>query len=126
MLLRQPATAFTAAFLAGAACLPPTAAGAAALASPFGGLPQGTGADGRLLVLMPGDVGARPAAGTNGQPRGIVLSAVPGPQTAALRVRFGDHIVPAVAEAPLPSGSAVALELRRPPRLLPWDDGGAR
>ena len=129
-LLQQPQTAFTAAFLAGAACLPTTADGAARVRTPFGAFarPTGVAADLRL-VLLPGDAtaaapGAGSAAGTAGA-LGRVLATLPADDGFTVRVALGDQIVHARAAEGCPPGATVLLTLRRPPRLLPWDRGAS-
>lgn len=125
-LLRAPSTAFTAAFLLGAACLPTQPAGAE-VDTPFGRLPRPTLADGDLrLVLLPGEATAHaPGDGPNPAPaaRGRVLQVLPGDGAIRLGVACGDQIVVASTAALLPVGSEVALTLTAPPRLLPWDRG---
>lgn len=123
-LLQQPATAFTAAFLAGAACLPATAAGDG-VDTPFGSFPRPTGERGDLrLVLLPGDAGAEAAeptaAGTDGAPVGRILATTPGEGRFRVRVALGEQIVVATAGQPLPVGALARLSLRGAPRLLPW------
>jgi len=126
-LLRDPQTAFTAAFLAGAACLPTSPDGRDRIATPFGSFPRPAGNHGDLrLVLLPGDALAAPAQGTvarPAQPLGSVLTALPADAGCTLRVSLGDQIVHAHADATLPPGTTVHLSLRRPVRLLPWDRG---
>ena len=121
-LLDAPQTAFTAAFLAGAACLPTTVRGEV-VETAFGQLPRPAGANGELrLVLMPGDARATAANGgpTANTPTGNVLASIPEAGAAANRVALGDQIVIARSDAPLPIGAEVRLSLDTPPRLLPW------
>jgi ABC-type Fe3+/spermidine/putrescine transport system ATPase subunit len=127
-LLQAPTTAFTAAFLAGAACLPTVVRGND-LETPFGLRARPSGATGDLrLVLLPGDVAAtaddgradRTDGGSAGGPRGRILSAVPSELGFRLRVALGEHIVPAVATRPLLPGDSARLSLVQPGRLLPW------
>jgi iron(III) transport system ATP-binding protein len=125
-LLREPQTAFTAAFLAGAACLPTTADGGARVRTPFGAFdrPAGVAADLRL-VLLPGDTTATaPGAGSAGA-TGRVLATLPADDGFTVRVALGDQIVQARAATGLPTGTTVLLTLRRPVRLLPWDRGAS-
>jgi putative spermidine/putrescine transport system ATP-binding protein len=72
-LLQQPACAFTAAFLQGAACLPTTPLAGGAVDTPFGPMPRPAGLDDRncdlRLVLLPGDTGAVAADGPAGPGR---------------------------------------------------------
>lgn len=122
-LLRAPQTAFTAAFLAGAACLPTTADGAGRVATPFGPLARPDGFPGDLrLVLLPGDA---VAAAIGAGPTGRVLATLPAADGFLVSVAIGDQIVHAHADAPLPAGSTASLSLRRSPRLLPWDRGSS-
>lgn len=126
-LLRAPQTAFTAAFLAGAACLPTTAAGATRVTTPFGTFdrPAGVAADLRL-VLLPGDAtAATPSAANTAAPTGRVLATLPADDGFVVRVALGDQIVHARAAEGLPAGATVLLTLRRPVRLLPWDRGAS-
>jgi len=125
-LLAAPQCAFTAAFLAGAACLPTTDRGSK-VETAFGSFARPTEAKGELrLVLMPGDaeaiaVNGRPDAGqTHGAPTGNVLASVPGPDGSLNRVAIGDQIVVARSNTPLPIGSTAQLSLPGTPRLLPW------
>lgn len=120
-LLQQPACAFTAAFLQGAACLPTSPTTDGTLATPFGTFPRprGEAADLRL-VLLAGDVRAEAAAPGQRGPRGRILAAVPSEAGFKLRVALGEQIVPALAANPLPVGSDASLVLVTPPRLLPW------
>lgn len=123
-LLVAPRTAFTAAFLGGAACLPAAATGDGAVDTVFGRF-EAPRADGELrLVLLPGDVAAAATAERRDAPCGRVLAAVPGPRDCALRIALGDQIVPALAPHALPVGSTAFLTMLRPPRLLPWRAGG--
>jgi len=124
-LLQQPACAFTAAFLQGAACLPTTAA-PGGVATAFGTFPRPAGewADLRL-VLLPGDVRATAVAepagtGTAAGPRGRILSAVPREGGYQLRLALGDQLVPAHSAKALQPGQDAQLTLANPPRLLPW------
>jgi iron(III) transport system ATP-binding protein len=124
-LLQQPACAFTAAFLQGAACLPTTPLAGGAVDTPFGPMPRPAGLDDRncdlRLVLLPGDTGAVAADGPAGPgPVGRILSTVPGEVGHRLRIALGEQIVPAVAEQSLAAGQLARLSLRRPVRLLPW------
>jgi len=125
-LLREPQTAFTAAFLAGAACLPTTADGTTRVTTPFGAFdrPAGVTADLRL-VLMPGDTTATALArgSTALGATGRVLATLPAENGFTVRVALGDQIVLARSTEPLAVGSPVSLSLRQPARLLPWDRG---
>jgi iron(III) transport system ATP-binding protein len=116
-LLRTPRTAFTAAFLAGAACLPTTSRGDV-VDTPFGPFARPAGAAGDLrLVLLPGE--ARVTA-AGGGPAGKVLATTPDGAAFRVRVALGDQIVQATAAAPLRPGDTAGLALTVSPRLLPW------
>jgi iron(III) transport system ATP-binding protein len=121
-LLREPQTAFTAAFLAGAACLPTDAEGNQ-IRTPFGTFDRPTAGSADLrLVLMPGDVAAVATTSQEGA-TGQVLAALPTDAGFTARIAFGDQIVHAHATEALRPGTRALLTLRRPPRLLPWDRG---
>lgn len=126
-LLQQPACAFTAAFLLGAACLPVTDAGSGRVGTPFGPLPRPTGEHGDLrLVLLPGFALATASGGlTSGTPaanapRGRVLGCRPHGDAFRVQVALADQLVQATATTAFATGSEVALTLPRPPMLLPW------
>ncbi len=120
-LLQRPATAFTAAFLLGAACLPTTIGAGGRIVTALGEFEHraGTGADLRL-VLPPGSTTAVAAASANGVPGGRVLGCVPDAGAFRVQVAFEDQLVHSAAPAPLPVGSRVSLTLRHAPWLLPW------
>ena len=118
-LLRRPATAFTAAFLLGAACLPVHAGTDGRLATPFGEFPRPAGSDGDLrLVLLPGDVQFTAAGGA---PTGRILGAVPGERGMRVRIAFADHIVETTSDDAPAIGTDVPLALCGTPRFLPWN-----
>ncbi|MEO6596409.1 MAG: ABC transporter ATP-binding protein, partial [Planctomycetota bacterium] len=121
-LLQQPQTAFTAAFLLGAACLPTTAASGTRVETAFGTFDRPPGEVGDLrLVLLPGDVAASAVDGAlERTPRGRILTSMPDESGVRLRIAFGDQILQASAARTVPIGTIVALSLQRPPRLLPW------
>jgi hypothetical protein len=126
-LLQQPACAFTAAFLLGAACLPVTDAGSGRVGTPFGPLPRPAGEHGDLrLVLLPGFALATASGGlTSGTPaanapRGRVLGCRPHGDAFRVQVALADQLVQATATTAFATGSEVALTLPRPPMLLPW------
>ncbi len=122
-LLTSPKTAFTAAFLASAACLPVEDGGKGMAATPFGPMPCTGDARTLRLVLMPGDVQATPVTDTSARstPRGTVIACLPQGSTFVVRVAFGDQILPAMATASIRAGDAAELHLQQPARLLPWD-----
>lgn len=128
-LLQAPTMAFTAAFLAGAACLPTTLTPSGSAATPFGDFARPSPNGELRLVLLPGDV---TATAVNGAPsaataaRGRVLAAWPSANGTQLRVTLGDQILPAHTSNELAIGQEVQLSLLRPPRLLPWEPNGDR
>jgi ABC-type sulfate/molybdate transport systems ATPase subunit len=120
-LLRQPATAFTAAFLLGAACLPTTVANGGRLVTPFGMFDRPADAPADLrLVLLPGDVQLTTSGDS---PTGRILSILPGERGCRVRLALGDQIVETTADEPPPIGSDVPLALCGAPRFLPWSEG---
>ncbi|MCA8974005.1 MAG: ATP-binding cassette domain-containing protein [Planctomycetes bacterium] len=122
-LLAAPRCAFTAAFLAAAACLP-TRADGDAIDTVFGRMPRPAGSGSELrLVLMPGDATAVSGNGQpagDGHPTGQVLASLPGTDGCQNRIALGDQIVLAHSAAALPVGATATLSLRHPARLLPW------
>lgn len=121
-LLQDPACAFTAAFLLGAACLPTTTDGQQ-VTTPFGTFPRPRGEDGDLRhVVLAADVHADANAASSGGrgPMARVLTAVPAGRAFQLRTALGDQLVQATAATPVPVGATVRLSLTGPPRLLPW------
>lgn len=123
-LLQRPRTAFTAAFLAGAACLPTTAGHNGSVETAFGPVARPAGGGELRLVLLPGEATADPDR-TEGGPRGTVLSCLPdvaenGTHGCRVRVALGDQIVTAHSLRPIAPGRPVTLILNAPPRLLPW------
>jgi len=131
-LLAAPRTAWTAAFLARAACwkVAPTTGLAA---TPFGEFPLPTsaahaGAGERdsaasttwALATLPGDVVlAQDPDPTAAAPRGTVLHGEPHPGGWTLAVALAGQTLRVPSDRPLPSGTEVALRLVTP-RLLPW------
>ncbi|MCR9243666.1 MAG: ABC transporter ATP-binding protein [bacterium] len=129
-LLANPSCAFTAAFLANAACLPTTPAGDR-VETPFGAFDRpavhaatngaATPSDSELrLVLLPGDVSASPADDSPAEVRGSVLTSTPTTDGYQNRIALGDHIVFARSDELLATGLPARLNLRSTPRLLPW------
>lgn len=116
-LLTQPSTAFTAAFLAAAACLPVEPVGAREVETAFGRIPCVNATTSLRLALAPGDCEVANA----GPARGPVLSCVPVGDAFLVRVALGDQIAAAHATTSIRPGTIVELRLRRPARLLPWD-----
>jgi iron(III) transport system ATP-binding protein len=119
-LLQQPATAFTAAFLLGAACLP-VAVNGTHVETAFGSFARPPDEHGDLrLVVLPGEVKAEPATAAAGGPTARVLATTPEPGGYRVRTALGEQLVIAHAASPLPAGSTARLSLVRPARLLPW------
>jgi iron(III) transport system ATP-binding protein len=114
-LVAEPATAFTAAFLGGAACLPVERNGHGTLRTPFGELPAPSGEGAVQLVLLPGDAEVR----QGGAAKGRVLQVLPGADADVVTVELAGRSVAVRAAAGLRSGDEVTLALRRPARLLP-------
>lgn len=116
-LLERPRTAFTAAFLRGAACMPAADEGER-VRTPFGAFAR----DGRTgdlrLVLFPGDAEADDAADG---PEARVLATLPGDDGLRLRVACQDQLL-IVRAAAAPTAATTRLRLCTPPRLLPWHD----
>lgn len=124
-LLQAPQTAFTAAFLAGAACLPTTPGAAGAVQTPFGPFPRPAAAgdaNDLRLVLLPGDAAVAATAGPGTAPA-RALASLPGPNGFVVKAALGDQLVQAHADTPVAPGAALSLVLQRSPRLLPWDRG---
>lgn len=121
-LLEHPKTAFTAAFLRGAACLSATANGNGKLHTLFGdfdipiGAGNGAGTDLRLVVF-PGDVTADE---TCDGPEAKILATTPSEGDGMrLRVACEDQILIARAHRH-PNTATTRLRLDAAPRLLPW------
>lgn len=124
-LLEHPKTAFTAAFLRGAACLSANANGNGGLHTVFGefeaptdGAPTGAGnGDDLRLVVFPGDVTADE---TCDGPEAKILATTPSEGDGMrLRVACEDQILIARTHC-RPSTATTRLRLDAPPRLLPW------
>ncbi|MCB9877236.1 MAG: ATP-binding cassette domain-containing protein [Planctomycetes bacterium] len=120
-LLEQPRTAFTAAFLRGAACLQTSALGGGRVRTPFGEFdaPAAAPAANELrLVLFPGDAEAHD--GVDG-PEARILARLPGEHGMRWRCAVDDQIVVAKAPAnPTHHNGTTRLRLTGSPRLLPW------
>ncbi len=122
-LLAEPRTAFTAAFLRGAACLRAAVADGRATTAfgafdvPVAARSNGA-ADGLRLVVFPGEVEARD---DGDGPVARVLAALPDDRGLSLKVACDEQILIARAAAP-PASDRVRLRLAAPPRLLPWHD----
>ena len=118
-LLQRPRTAFTAAFLRGAACLAANRDGDGRVRTAFGTLAADTGeGDGDLrLVVFPGEVATTDDANA---PAGRVLATLPADGDGLrVRVAIEDQIVIARADT-APTGTTAHLCLTGRPRLLPW------
>ena len=119
-LLQHPATAFTAAFLLGAACLP-TQTNGRDVATPFGTFPRPASEDGDLrLVVLPGEATAVAAPADGRGPDARVLTTTPDAGGYRIRAALGEQLLTARCALPLPVGSLARLTLATPPRLLPW------
>ncbi len=120
-LLQRPATAFTAAFLLGAACLPTTVGPTGRIVTPFGEFDRPGGSAATLrLVLPPGSTIAAAAPAAHAGPGGRVLGCVPDAGSFRVQVAFEDQLLHSTAAAPLVVGSRASLSLRQAPWLLPW------
>ncbi|MCC6670829.1 MAG: ABC transporter ATP-binding protein [Planctomycetes bacterium] len=116
-VLRTPRTAWTASFLAQAACLlvdeaadPPRTA--------FGPIARPLGAEGRrALVLLPGDVVLAP---DGSGPEALVRQVEPAPNGVILGVELDGRLLRVAAAEPVPAGTRVHLGLRSAPRVLPF------
>lgn len=123
-LVRAPRTAFTAAFLGGATCIPVRVDGDGRVQSPFGTLPAKLPAgahDGDLvLALLPDDIAI--VAEDRATAQGRVLRTIPEGDLVVATVQLGGHVVHARCGQPsaveLRAGQVVGLSLRRPARVL--------
>ena len=118
-LLQSPKSAFAAAFLGGAACLPVERARDGFVATPFGETPAHGDASTLRLVLMPGDLEATAPHGSG--PRARAIATVPHGDAFLVRASFRGQIVAAHAPASIRPGDELELRMRRPLRVLPWD-----
>ncbi len=114
-LLREPRTAFGAAFIAGASCLPAVRGADGRLRTPFGEFAAPDAEQTFVLALLPGDAAITPG----GPARGIVLQVLPQLGGAAAKVQLDGRTLTVAATPGLLSGAEVALALCRAPRLLP-------
>ncbi len=112
-LLARPRTAFTAAFLAGAACLPAVREGVA-VTTPFGTFPA-PGAGELQLAILPGDA----IVAATGPVLGRVLQVAPTPAGRLAAVRVADATVQVLVPAEVGNGATIHLALAGAPRLLP-------
>lgn len=119
-LARAPRTAFTAAFLGAATCIPVQRGSNGHVLSPFGPLPAPERRDDLVLALLPDDV--RLVARDEGPVRGRVLRVVPDGAGLIASVQLGDHVVQArcrAGDAAVPAdGQEIGLALAGAPRLL--------
>ena len=118
-LLQAPQSAFAAAFLGGAACLPVERARPGFVATPFGETAAHGDASALRLVLMPGDLEATPPAGNGLRARAIAT--VPHGDAFLVRASVLGQIVAAHSAVSIRPGDELELRLRRPLRVLPWD-----
>lgn len=120
-LLRRPATAFTAAFLGGAICLPTTRR-EDVVDTAFGPLASDADPASHLaLTLLPGDV--RMAAGDGANTlRTKVLRVLRGLDGTRALVDVNGHSLQVSCEDSLQPGQEVVIELAEGARLLPTDE----
>ncbi len=123
-LLQSPGTAFAAAFLGGAACLPVDASRDGFVATAFGETNARGEAKMLRLVLMPGDLIAVPPSGDG--PRARAIASVPHEDGYRIRAALLGQIVLAQAATCIRPGEEVELRLRRPLRVLPWTTANAQ
>jgi len=126
-LARAPRTAFTAAFLGAATCIPVTSTPNGHVLSPFGRLAAPERTEGLVLALLPDDVGLVGAA--EGSTRGRLLRLLPDGDSMLASVQLGDHVVqarcPRLVAQGLRDGQEVGLALTGAPRLLPDGHAGS-
>lgn len=115
-LLARPETAFTAAFLAQAACLPVEVGANGSVRTAFGTAPRPDGEGPWSLVLLPGDV----ACGDG--PAGRVLHCEPDGGAFRVHVELDGQTVRLRDANPRAVGEPVSLRLQGAPRLLPAVD----
>jgi iron(III) transport system ATP-binding protein len=124
-LLQTPRTAFTAAFLRGAACLPAADSGAGTVRTALGDFPTPdaiTDNQDLRLVVFPGEALAED--GGDG-PQAEVLAVTPNAGDGlSVRVACENQIVIARAQS-RPAGATTRLRLTAKPRLLPWHNHAA-
>jgi ABC-type Fe3+/spermidine/putrescine transport system ATPase subunit len=124
-LLREPRTAYVAAFLWQAACLPTTRGQNGSVSSVFGEIPgTGAGRPDLALVLMPGDVEEADPVPANPRARVLRVEVTPAGPLAA--VDLAGHTVRVRCSRVPAAGEELWLRLRGAPRLLPTGDGVAR
>lgn len=120
-LLRAPQTAFAAAFLAGATCLPARRNGQGTVQSVFGKLPAPSGEGAVELVLLPDDVEVRDGGPARGRIRRVLADG----ERFLLTVELEGRSLTVPTRQALRSGDQVELGLRTAPRLLPRGDAPA-
>ncbi len=113
-LVQNPRTAFAAAFLAGATCLPCSPTGDGSLQTPFGRFAHAGDAP-VLLAVLPADA----VISDTGPALGRVLHVVPAAGGNIATVQIGNMTVAVVADSTVRPGADVRLHLRGAPRLLP-------
>jgi iron(III) transport system ATP-binding protein len=121
-IARAPQTAFAAAFLGAATCIPLPPPRDGQVATPFGPLPARDQRSDLVLAVLPGDV--RLVAAGTGSAQGRVLRTMPEATGLVASVQLGPHVVQARCDAVVPEGEAVGLELCGPPRVLPRGERG--
>jgi ABC-type sulfate/molybdate transport systems ATPase subunit len=121
-LAHRPRTAFTAAFLGGATCIPLPASAAGRIDSPFGPLEAPSRPGAHVLAVFAGDVTLAERAPT----RGRVLRVVPDGDRSLASVQLASqvtqHVIQVHCQHPPADGSEVGLELQQP-RILPVHGG---
>lgn len=118
-LVQRPRTAFTAAFLLGAACLPARREGQTVV-TPFGTFAPPAESGDLRHVLLPGDVRVAADASAPAVATAKLIAATPDATGFHLRLALGDQVVHCRHDRALPSGSMVRLVLNGNVRLLPW------
>ena len=115
-LLSAPRTAYGAALVSGATCLPAPRGSNGTVETLFGTLPSPDTAGGVELVLLPGDVGI---GATETGPVGRVLRVVPSTGGSDATVDLEGHVLHVACDTDVKSGDTVTLNLRGAPRILP-------
>jgi iron(III) transport system ATP-binding protein len=119
-VLERPKTAYAAAFVGRAACLPVHDVDGGRVACAFGAWPRPAG-NPCQLVLLPGDVEAV-ISGDGALPSATVLHVESSPTGILAAVELDGRTVRVVCEQRPAPGERLGLRLRRPPRLLPFGE----
>ncbi len=120
-LLQHPRTAFTAAFLLRAACLPTSDKGNGQLLTPFGLVDKPATGDLFSLVLMPGDL-VPAKANSNGSLTVEVIQVQKQLSGAIATVAISGQLLPVACATDQQPGSKLQVRLQGNPRILPADD----